>query len=52
MVVADRPRGEAGEEVEEVGAGARVVEPRAMALLEVEDERIAVGELVSLEGRS
>ena len=38
VVVADRPRREAGEEVEQVGARARVVEPRAVALVQIEHE--------------
>ena len=49
VVVADRIRREEHAEVEELAAAARVVEPRAVAALEVEHEVVAVREQVARE---
>src|SRR6185436_3483114 len=50
VVVAERPRREAREEVQVLDVLARVEEPRAVAALEVEHDGETVGELVPLEG--
>ena len=49
VVVADGVRAEEGQEVEVLAAGAGVVDPGAVALLEVEDEVEAVGQDVAGE---
>src|ERR1043166_821597 len=51
MVEPDRERGEEGEQVQVVAAGARVVEATALALLQVEHQVVAIREHVAGERR-